>query len=211
MQYTDWSSDIFGQSPDADPVTLELRPETNALSAAEHFDFVDRALCDPDIHRRFSREQIAIGLQLIYENTCSSICFCYIEAGDDERRVAGIRRIKNLYRNYFDRYCQAPVGRIGYDHLDGRMGYLCYMLWDVFVLYPGSASPTMVSAALDVMADALQIENDNCIVSAVHGLGHWANSASRAVQILQTWLHKPNTRNPVVLDYARQATTGCIQ
>jgi hypothetical protein len=102
----------------------------------------------------------------------------------------------------------APIGNIG--NFDHRVSYLCYMLWDIFVLHPGNASGGMTSAALDVMEHAIQMKNDNCIVSAIHGLGHWAMHDSRAVQILRNWLERTTTRNARVIDYAIQATTGCI-
>ena len=95
MQYRSWRNDIFGQPPKADPVMLELLPETYSVSPEENLEHVDRALDDPEIHRLFSRDQIGIGLQLIYSNSCSSICSCYIEAADERRRIAGIRQMSN--------------------------------------------------------------------------------------------------------------------
>jgi hypothetical protein len=210
MEYIKWRNDIFGQPPDADPVTLGLLPETCLVSHEENLDHVDRALVDPVIHQLFSPAQIGIGLQLIYSNCCSDICFCYLEARDEQRRVTGIRHIDKLYANYFDRYCISAVESIGDFQLDGQIGFLCYMLWDIFVLYPGNASPAMISAALDVMTNAIQMTNESCIVSAIHGLGHWATDERRATQILQQWLRKPTTKNDRVIEYAEQATTGCI-
>ena len=139
------------------------------------------------------------------------MCFCYIEAGDDQRRIQGIRNLEKLYANYFDRYCRAPVTSIGNSHVDGWMGFLCYMLWDVFVLSPGTASAGMATAALDVMASGIQFKNDNCIVSAIHGLGHWAMNEPRAILILTHWLRLPTTTNAIVIEYAQHATTGCVQ
>lgn len=210
MEYTRWRNDIFGQPPDSDPVVLELLPETYAVSDNENFDHVDRALVDTEIHSLFSRDQIGIGLNLIYSNCCSNICFCYIEAGDEQRRVRGVQQLDNLYMNYFARYCLASVDSIGNDHLDGRIGFLCYMLWDIFVLYPGNGSPAMISAALMVMRNAIRMENDNCVVSAIHGLGHWAVDEPHAIHILEEWLVNPTTKNATVIEYARQAMTGCI-
>ena len=68
----------------------------------------------------------------------------------------------------------------------------------------------MVSAVLDVMTNGIYMENDNCIVSEIHGLGHWVVDEAQAVQILQQWLCQPTTQNTNVIDYAKQATTGCI-
>ena len=210
MDYVIWRNDVFGQKPNSDPVMVDLLPETYSVSPNEIFDHIDRALSDAEIHDIFSREQIGIGLRLIYSNCCSSMSCCYIEAGDEQRRVNGIRHLDKLYTNYFNRYCLAPIESIGNDHLDGHIGYLCYMLWDIFVLYPGNASSAMVSAVLDVMTNGIYMENDNCIVSAIHGLGHWAGDEAQAVQILQQWLCQPTTQNTNVIDYAKQATTGCI-
>jgi hypothetical protein len=75
LEYPTWRNDIFGQSPKADPVMLDLLPETYSVSPEENLDYIDRALDDPEIHRLFSRDQIGIGLQLIYSNACSNICF----------------------------------------------------------------------------------------------------------------------------------------
>jgi hypothetical protein len=211
MDYTSWRQDIFGQSPEADPVDLELLPETYSASHDENLAHVDQALDDAEVHRLFSREQIGIGMNIIYSNCCSSICFSYLHATSEQRRTEAIRNLSKLYTNYFDRYCNAPISDIGNDHLDGRIDFLCYMFWDIFILYPGNASPAMVSAALDVMSDALEMHNDNCITSAIHGLGHWTMHESRAAEILSKWLERPTTTNPKVLTYAGYAKTGCIE
>lgn len=211
MRYVNWRDDVFGQPAGSDPVMLDLLPETYAVTPNENFDHVDRALSDPEIHTLFSSEQIGIGLRLIYSIACSNICFCYTRAdGEARRRVLGIQRLEGLYKNYFERYCLAPVQDIGNDHIDSGISYLCYMLWDIFILRPDNASPAMVSAALDVMSSAMQLENDNCIVSAIHGLGHWVTDVPHASEILWQWIHAPTTKNPIVLAYAEQAKTGYI-
>ncbi len=212
MNYLDWRDDIFGKPPDADPVTVGLLRETYDLSHEENLDHIDRALGDAEIHGKYSRDQIGIGLQLIYSNNCSDIVFAYIEAGDEARRVRAIRQLDLLYRNYFDRYCIAPVHGIDEDRKDGRLGFLCYMLWDIFVVSPNSASPAMIDAALDVMENAIWMRNENCIESATHGLGHWALflEEGRPKSILTEWLCQPTSFNPHLLDYAEQATTGVI-
>ena len=84
------------------------------------------------------------------------------------------------------------------------------MLWDIFVLYPGNASPAMKDAVLEVMTDAVQMQNDTCIVSGIHGLGHWATDEPRAAEALRRWLRNPPTSNIQVVEYAKQAATGCI-
>ncbi len=210
MDYVRWRNDIFGKPAGSDAVTVGLLPETYSDPPDEALDHVDRALVDTEIHSLFSKDQIGIGLQLIYSNSCSDLPFCYTEAGDETRRVKGICNLRYLDSNFFDKYCTAPVTRIGNDLTAGPIGYLCHMLWDIFVLHPGNASPRMTAAALDVMAHALESSNDQSIVSAIHGLGHWATDAPRAIQILECWLLRPATRNEAIRAYARQATTGRI-
>lgn len=210
MDYIRWRNEIFGTPPGSDPVVVQLSDEVYGVTPTEAFDHIDRALVDPEIHDLFSKEQIGVGLNLIYSNSCSDLPFCYTEAGDEARRVVGITNLQRVYSNFFDRYCTGPVISIGNDQSDGQIGFICYMFWDIFVLWPGTASPVMTAAALDVMARAMQSKNENSVVSAIHGLGHWGIEAPQASQILHRWLQKPATRNRAILDYARQAVTGCI-
>lgn len=79
------------------------------------------------------------------------------------------------------------------------------------MLYPDNATIAMQDAAIGVMSEALHSTNENCIVSAIHGLGHWAAKVPSAVQTLESWLKQPATANPEICDYAKQATSGCIQ
>jgi len=210
MQYETWREFIFGQAEDIYPGDSQLPwGEADAATTA-NFDHIDQALADPEIHQRYSPLQIGIGLQLIYSNCCSDLCFCYVSAGDDARRVQGIRQMKELYRNYFARYCDKPIQQVG-NFGEGWLDYTCYMLWDIFVLYPGKASPAMTAAGLEVMSDALTLTNDNCLVSALHGLGHWGLDVTEARTILKRWRRRPTTTNEEVLRYAAQAETGCIQ
>ncbi len=210
MDYIRWRNDIFGHPVGTNPVTAGILPDSDSLSDEETLNHIDRALSDKEIHELFVKEQIGVGLQIIYSNACSNIPLCYVEPGDEPRRLTAIRNLRNLYSNFFQRYCTAPVSSIGNDDGDGNIGFLCYMLWDIFVLYPGNASPKMVATALDVMAYALESKNDNCVVSAIHGLGHWVPDAPRAAQILRDWLRRPTTENQIVRDYARQASCGRI-
>lgn len=211
MSYEQWRKDIFGKAPGSDPVTVGLLEDTYRLSKDTVLDYIDRALVDPDIHRLFTKEQIGIGLQIIYSNACSDFPFAYIEAGDEHRRVEAISNLSFLYANFFERYCNAPVSHVGNYMADGAIGYLCYMLWDIFVLYPGNSTQAMIDAAVEVMRNAMKSKNDNCLVSAIHGLGHWADDVPSAIEVLEDWLRHPSTNNESVRHYAEQARKGCIQ
>lgn len=211
MQYEQWRENIFGCPPGSDPVLVEIPDATFTLPKDIALEYIDQSLTDPEIHRQFTREQIGIGLQQIYNNACSDLPFCYLEGASEPRRVNAIRNLRHLYRNYFDMYCTAPVIRIGFALEDGAIGYQCYMFWDIFVLYPGNATRPLIDAAIGVMHDAIHSANDNCIVSAIHGLGHRAAREPAAVQVLKDWLQRPTTVNVAVHAFAQQATTGCVQ
>jgi hypothetical protein len=210
MDYERWRNDVFGQPPDEDVMDVVLLQETYDVPLDEAFDHIDQALVDSQIHNLFAKSQIGNGLQLIYSASCTDLPFCYVKAGDEDRRIAGIRNLENLYSNYFERYCGSPVRSVGNDLRDGTIGYLCYMFWDIFVLSPGDASPAMIDAGIGVMESALRSQNEQCLASAIHGLGHWRSGNSHARRVLRQWLRKPTTRNKRLLEYARQAATGCI-
>lgn len=210
MDYDKWRNELFGQPPDSDPVSLELSSEFFAVLPNRMFDFVDHMLVDRETHALFSKEQIGNAIHLIYSNSCSNLPFLYTTECDHDRRVEGIRNLIHLYQNYFERYCTAPVASIGND-TDGNIGYICYMFWDVFVLHPGNASQVMKSAAIGVMRTALESRNDNCLASAIHGLGHWALDVREASVVLNQWLRRPTTANARIVQYAHAATSGMIQ
>jgi hypothetical protein len=211
MDYEFWRYDLFGQSPDTNPMYADLMPETCDLPASITLNYIDRSLVDPEIHDLFTKPQIAIGLTLFYCNSCGDFPYCYIEGKDEARRVKSIENLQHLYSNFFERYCTAPVIDVGNDQSDGWFGHLCHMLWDIFVLHPGNATPPMIAAAVDVMATALRSSNDQCIVSALHGLGHWVSQVPAARHAIQGWLWSPTSENKAVLEYAKQAKTGYIQ
>lgn len=213
MNYYEWRQEIFDTPPNIDPVFWELQDETYSLPPAATLDFIDQALIDPEIPQLFSKDQIGIGLQFLFSNACGNAVFSYLETSDHQRKVTAIENLKYLYQNYFNPFCQTSVQCIGNDLDDGPIGYLCYMFWDIFVLYPGQANVTaeMINAALTVMAQALNYQNDHVIVSGLHGLGHWVNYVPTAQEIIRQWQLQPTTQNEAVLIYAHQAWSGCVQ
>jgi hypothetical protein len=217
MNYDQWRDELFNHPADSDPVSLRRSDEFEDLASIQAFDFIDRVLVDPEVHTRYSYGQLGLGLYSIFSNCCTCLPALYSidsEAEesfvDEARRIQGIRHLIHLYADYFERYCTTPVIRVGAAQVDDRMESLCYMFWDIFALYPGNASPGMQAAAIQVMQQVLATGNEQCLVSAIHGLGHWALYLPAAVSTLQTWLQKPTTQNPAILAYGQAATTGRI-
>jgi hypothetical protein len=79
MDYVTWRNDVFGQQPDSDPVMLDLLPEMYEVLPNENFDHIDRALDDSEIHDLYSRDQIGIGLQLIYRIPVATFVFATLK------------------------------------------------------------------------------------------------------------------------------------
>lgn len=211
MTYEDWRDQLFGYRVNGDPLMLDLCEDIYLLPKEVSLDYIDRCLKDPEVHSMYTKDQIGSGLQTIYDNSCSDLPFCYTQSGDEVRRLVAIGNLDFLYSNYFECYCTAPVTRVGYDLSDGRIGYLCYMFWDIFALWSGNASGPMIDAAVAVMRNAINSTNDNCIVSAIHGLGHWVSDTSLARDVLDDWSRHPSSDNSVIHEYAERAKTGCIQ
>lgn len=210
MNYEQWRDELFDHPPDITPCFQEHSTAFFEVPPYQAFDYVDRVLLDQDIHSMFSKDQLGNGINTIYAPGCSDLARLYTTECDEHRRIKGIANLVNLYRNYFERYCTAAVVSIDNYKADGEMGLICYMFWDVFDLYPGIATPAMTSAAVNVMETALDSSNDNCLVSAIHGLGHWAFYVPEAITVLRQWLRRPTTNNREVLQYARTGTTGMI-
>ncbi len=210
-----WRLDLFNQPPESDPVMVDLQEATYKLDPLETLAHVNRALVDPEIHTLFNPRKIGIGLNIMFSNFCSEIPFAYVKddgiRGNEAVKVAAIGNLHYLYSNYFNRYCTGEVNKIGEIDPDNRIEYLCYMFWDIFVLYPGNATEAMKETAIGVMRKAINNDNEHCLVSAIHGLGHWASDTELAQLVLEEWLVCPTTQNQEIIQYAKQAMTGCIQ
>ena len=214
MQYEAWREEVFGTTDDFEPHCDDLSQEFYQTDLSEHFNYIDRALIDSEVHKRYSVSQIGNGLEIVFNNGASDLPFCYVNTEDVGRIKKGVDALRHLYCNYFDQYCTLPVQSIGNNVLTNEyeaITHVCYMFWDVFILNPQEAQAPIIEAALDVMHYGLSSKNDQSIVSALHGLGHWALDAPRAVDIIDEWLRQPTTENTIVYEYAMQAKTGYVQ
>lgn len=210
MDYPTWRAAIFGQPEGSEAVSADLSFDIETMSADQSMDHVVKAMDDAQIHEQFTVSQIGIGIQLLFDNSCSNIVFAYRDATED-KRIAGVRAIGSLYRNYFGKYCTEPVERVGYSFTPG-LGYMCYMLWDLFILRPDRMPQAMLGEVLRVLEAVLSGDNEQCQASALHGLGHWVSKTSEARRIIGHFITTPRERtSPVILAYASQAMTGCIQ
>ena len=211
MKYFQWRDEIFGCNPGSDPVTVDFSDELYSLSHEVNIKYINESLVDTEIHEKYTKEQIGIGLNLIYSNTCSDLPFAYIQSEPKEVRIEAINKLKYLYKNYFEKYCISPIEKIGNETDDGRIGWLCYMLWDIFVLNPWGVSDEEIDAGVNAMKISFNSSNDNCIVSSLHGLGHWSPHSQNAKRVIEEWIESPTTMNQLVIDYAVLAKDDRIQ
>ncbi len=210
MTYDAWRHELFNQDPGLKPQDFEMSQEFYTLSDDLIFDYINHALTDSRIHTDYSQDQIGNALDYIFAPYNSGYPILYEKIGDEKKRLEGILNIRKLYQNYFNRYCHAPVTNIGNDKGNGTFGYICYMFWEGFPIHPSSSKKQDLQAAQAVLEFAVRSSNDNVIVSALHGLGHWAPYRIEASTIIQNWLKSPTTKNKAVLDYARAAQAGRI-
>ncbi len=212
MNYLQWRSEVFGQPETVAVQDVELSEEAYALPLETAFDYLDRVLTDEEIHALYSERQLAMGLSIAYSNCWSDFPFCYLHAGTEDRRVAGILNLKNLYRNFFARY-SPHIFRQAVNHQqlpEYSIEYVCFNFWDRFVLFPGGpVKESMVNAGLDVMEYSLQLENETCIVSGLEAISFWSYACremniDRPLSILQQWNSNPTSPNADVIEIGRR-------
>jgi len=212
MEYEIWRNEVFGMNGNSCPVETKMIDETYSLEENLILDYIDKSLTDSSIHLLYSPKQIGIGLNIIYSNCFSDFSFSYLNFSNERRIISSIKNLNYLYQNFFEKYCNSPVKKIG-DITDKRLDYICYMFWDIFVLYPKAENITkkVIDTSVQVMAQQLLSKNENVLVSALHGLGHWVDDCPEIEYIIDKWLKAPSTTNPVIHDYAKVAKTGYIQ
>lgn len=94
----------------------------------------------------------------------------------------------------------------------------CEMWWDNFQLWGGPDDPARAEvdqAALMVMHKILSLDSEACRLSALHGLGHWADFYPEQVHtIIDAFLREADaqsTLRPELKHYAQQARMGHVQ
>jgi hypothetical protein len=218
MDYLRWRSEVFGQPETLAVEDVELSEEAYALPLEIVFDYLDRALTDEEIHSLYSERQLAMGLSIAYNNSSSDFPFCYLHAGTENRRVAGILNLKNLYRNFFSRY-SPHIYRQSINHQqlpECSIEYVCFNFWDRFVLFPGGqVKESMVNAGLDVMEYSLQMKNETCIVSGLEAIFDWSYACremniDRPLSILQRWNTNPTSPNADVIEKGRRMLENAL-
>ena len=87
------------------------------------------------------------------------------------------------------------------------------MLWDTTPLTycEGIENGDAIYAAVaEVMQFSLSLDNIACIESGLHGLGHLGSYYPPASQIVRQFLETTKVTDKRLLEYARNAESGCV-
>jgi hypothetical protein len=204
MPFDDWVIAVF------DP-----RAEDPWPSPADNLMHLTRLFTDPvSALEPFTDEEIGIGLWSVLDSGGAGTALALNELSLPlADRISCVRLIATVYRQVFVPRCAERLGHLS--EQGGRLEMICYMFWDVAVIggAPGTREGNLLEdAVLDVLDDAIRIPHAACQESAIHGLGHRVSRhPERAPAILDRWIRSDAARDPRLVEYARAATSGCIQ
>jgi hypothetical protein len=206
--------------------------EENPISS---FTFLETLFLNPahDL-KPYSDDQIGLGLNYIFNSSCSNMTHEFLSAPIPfERKIKAINALFALFRDVLNprtpeilsAFSQAPLSKIS---------YICYMFWDISPLssaYGFSFSEAKIkteakqklyknsklenhnyyAAIANVMEKCLDLSNPACVESGLHGLGHLAfNHPKIAVPIIDNFLKNSKKHDEMLVHYASMARTGMI-
>lgn len=213
VSYEEWLDETFGRAVSGDwhpafvhsndlpdPVTDELAVEF----LTRLFEGSEQALL------YFSDRQIAAGLWELGPGDAHCIYNPAIPAEHRERLVGSVAM---FFRDFFDKRCLFKLSHLDRDQTEPLNG-ICYMWWEVITWSWAKDDPNAAriqSKDLDVMEAVLRLSNPACKESALHGLGHMVHYSDRAFEIVERFLSEGEGLSPELQNYARAASSGCIQ
>lgn len=103
--------------------------EENPLSA---FTFIETLLLNVQADLSpYSNDQIALGLDYVFNNSISNVSCGFKEAAVPfERKEAALRSLFSLFRDVFNPRCEAKTSAHSQE-TQSRLNSVCYMFWDV--------------------------------------------------------------------------------
>jgi hypothetical protein len=210
-RYQLWLEYVFGRvDEDCDPFEMAWDFKAEACEIGDlYIQTMDRSGTDLI---RFTDRQVSIGLQAMFFNNFSDLAFKAMSPSLGVAGLAGVLRgFGPLYRDCLALRTPPVLGHLS-ETRHNPLEFLTYMLWDVTPLEQlRKEHPVLRDAYFEVLSDTLTLDNDACIESALHGLGHSVYTQPRATEIIDNWLaSNPNVR-PELLRYAQAARTGRIQ
>lgn len=214
LSLAQWIRFVFDH-PVADPAWhFDIDAPYHELSASRTADLIAEtfesggALLQP-----FTDAQLNQGFWFLVSSGSSDYMLCLTDASAPWfLRQRALRAFIPLFRDVMAPRCTASLSHLS--EPGGALNSACYMWWDLLPLdaqWEARRPPEPIHAeALAVLGELLAIPHDACRESALHGLGHLALFHPEAVPVIDAFLAAPAGMRPELLDYARQARTGCI-
>ena len=165
----------------------------------------------------FSNDQIGLGLNYIFNNSCSNMVYDFRET--DVPFVLKIKVLQSLFsifRDIFELRCEPVISHNSTAKMS-HINYICYMFWDITSLTAAGDWSKMEiheyqTALADVMQQSLQLSNLACVESGLHGLGHMVYGSPKiAVPIIDSYINNGKNKDLRLINYAKSARTGMIQ
>jgi hypothetical protein len=186
-------------------------------NTGDTFTFLEKLLAHPkEDLKAYSDDQIGLGLNYIFNNSCSNLVDDFKTANVPfERKIKIITTLFNLFQDVLNPRCAAILSASSQSSLS-KIQFICYMFWDI--------TPLSNWASLDeneieiynktiaeVMKKCLRLSNPACVESGLHGLGHMVYAQPKiAVPIIDNFLKKSKYPNENLVNYAKMARTGMI-
>jgi hypothetical protein len=206
--------------------------ESNPLSV---FEFLETLFLNPkEDLKSYSDDQIGLGLNFIFNNSCSNMSSDFMAADVPmERKIKAIHSLFTLFRDVFNPRSPEVLSAFSQSPLS-KISYICYMFWDTCPFSAASEfrcteartrseseqkayknskleNYNFNAAIALVMKKCLNLSNPACVESGLHGLGHLAfGYPAVAVPIIDNFLKNGKKRNPTLVNYATMARTGMI-
>lgn len=163
--------------------------------------------------QRFSDRQVSDGLKYILDSACNDISYI-IRDGDFpmDVKLDVIRSMWSLYTDCFAKRCPPVLGHRS-EPSKSELSYICYMLWDVTGLayWPDAGKVEAYRAITRLLDDVLYLDNEACIESALHGLGHIHTYSPDIVEeIVERFMTKRKDVRAQLYEYAKAAKVGYV-
>jgi hypothetical protein len=188
---------------------FEVRWESLQLSSATGVAYLTRLHSDPAVLGTYSLEQVAQGIWfLVGESSPAQPSHALLDRSISlEPRLACVKAMAAFFGQFV-----AGAAPHAADTAGNPFHVACYMWWDVFPTWGGSAEPELDQACLAVMADCLTYPSELYQLSGLHGLSHWYLTHGEQVErIVDAFLAASPELRPRIREYAALARHGLAQ
>jgi hypothetical protein len=162
----------------------------------------------------FSNEQVGMGLNYLMSNSVSDVPYAAInETVPLDEAMRMMRAMPLLWRGCIGPRLASDRSAIGF--IEGRLGYVCHMWFDVWPTYTNvSHVPAWTDAVWHVLSDMLTVPCRAVQIAALHGIGHEGGNLDRWSEInaaVDAFLTGLAEGDEELRNYAEAARTGNVQ